>query len=187
MRRERSEFRIALAELGAVLARVDDTQIDAACEALARAKRIGVHGCGREALQIKGFAMRFFHLGMPVSVVGDMTMPPLGKGDVFFVTAGPGELSTVTALMNTAKNAGAHNLLATAAPKSSAGRLADFLLIIPAQTMASDQDAARTSVLPMGSLYEGALFVLFEVVVLRLKARLNILPEAMRARHTNME
>ena len=187
MRRERSEFRIALAELGEVLARVDDTQIDAACEALARAKRISVHGCGREALQIKGFAMRLFHLGMPVSVVGDMTMPPLGKGDVFLVTAGPGELSTVTALMNTAKNAGAHNLLVTAEPKSSAGHLAGSLLIIPAQTMASDQGAARTSVLPMGSLYEGALFILFEVMVLRLKARLNILPEAMRARHTNME
>ena len=53
--------------------------------------------------------------------------------------------------------------------------------------MASDQGAARTSVLPMGSLYEGALFMLFEVMVLRLKARLNIPPEAMRARHTNME
>ena len=71
MKRERSEFR------------VDDTQIDAACEAMARAKRISVHGCGREALQIKGFAMRLFHLGMPVSVVGDMTMPPLGKATCF--------------------------------------------------------------------------------------------------------
>ena len=126
MRRERSEFRIALAELGAVLARIDDTAIDAACEALAPAKRIAVHGCGREALQIKGFAMRLFHLGLPVSVVGDMTMPPLGKGDVFLVTAGPGELSTVTALMKAAKNAGAHNLLVTAEPKSSAGHLAGF-------------------------------------------------------------
>jgi 6-phospho-3-hexuloisomerase len=128
-----------------VLARVDDTQIDTACEALARAKRISVHGCGREALQIKEFAMRLFHLGMPVSVVGDMTMPPLGKGDVFLVTAGPGELSTVAALMNTAKNAGAHNLLVTAEPESSAGHLAGSLLIISAQTMASDQGAAKTS------------------------------------------
>ena len=40
----------------------------------------GVFGCGREALQLNGFAMRLFHLGMPVSVVGDMTMPPLGAG-----------------------------------------------------------------------------------------------------------
>jgi 6-phospho-3-hexuloisomerase len=184
---ERSELRVALAELGEVLARVDDAEIDAACETLARANRIGVYGCGREALQIKGFAMRLFHLGMPVSVVGDMTMPPLGTGDVFLASAGPGELSTVTVLMNVAKNAGAHNVLVTAEPMSSAGLLADTMLIIPARTMASDEGDAKTSVLPMGSVYEGALFILFEVMVLRLKTRLNVSPEAMRARHTNME
>jgi 6-phospho-3-hexuloisomerase len=39
----------------------------------------------------------------------------------------------------------------------------------------------------MGSVYEGALFLLFEVMVLRMKASLGVSPEAMRARHTNME
>jgi 6-phospho-3-hexuloisomerase len=39
----------------------------------------------------------------------------------------------------------------------------------------------------MGSVYEGALFVLFEVMVLKLKEMLAVSPEAMRARHTNME
>ena len=62
-----------------------------------------------------------------------------------------------------------------------------FTLLIPAQTMASDQGAARTSVLPMGSLFEGALFLLFEIMVLKLQALTKATPEAMRARHTNME
>ena len=43
------------------------------------------------------------------------------------------------------------------------------------------------SVLPMGSLFEGAMFLVFEVLVLRLRARLGETPESMRARHTNME
>ncbi len=182
-----SPFSTALDELGNVLARVDGRAVDDACAMLAAAKTIGVYGCGREALQIKGFAMRLFHLGMNVAVVGDMTMPPLGKGDVFLVTAGPGELSTVLALMNVARNAGAKSLLLTAEPDSSAAKLADFVLTVPAQTMASDQGGAKTSVLPMGSVYEGALFVLFEVMVLKLKALTGATPEAMRARHTNME
>ena len=38
--------------------------------------------------------MRMFHLGLPVSVVGDMTSR-LDKSDVFFVTSGPGETTTV--------------------------------------------------------------------------------------------
>jgi 6-phospho-3-hexuloisomerase len=180
-------FDMALGELGDVLRRIDEQAIDAACKTLVPAGRIAAYGCGREALQIKGFAMRLFHLGLPVSVVGDMTAPALGKGDVFLVTSGPGETSTVLALMKIAKKAGAQNLLLTAEPDSSAAKLSGFTLHIPAQTMASDVGTKATSVLPMGSAYEGALFVLFEIMVLKLKVLIDASPEAMRARHTNME
>ncbi len=180
-------FSTALDELGAVLARADEARIDAACRMLAGAGKIAVYGCGREALQVKGFAMRLYHLGLPVSVVGDMTAPPLGKGDVFLVSSGPGETTTVLTLMRVAREAGAKVLLLTAEPASSAVKLADFTLLIPAQTMASDQGSARTSVLPMGSLFEGALFLLFEIMVLKLQPLTDATPEAMRARHTNME
>jgi 6-phospho-3-hexuloisomerase len=89
--------------------------------------------------------------------------------------------------MRTARTAGATNLLLTAEPESSAAKLADFALVIPAQTMAGDQGERQTSVLPMGSVYEGALFVLFEVMVLKLGTLTGATREAMRARHTNME
>jgi D-arabinose 5-phosphate isomerase GutQ len=49
----------------------------------------------------------------------------------------------MTALMNVAKNAGAYNLLITAQPESSAGRLADSMIVMPAQTIASDQGEAK--------------------------------------------
>ena len=65
-------------------------------------------------------------------------------------------------------------------------QLADFVLLLPAQTMADDQGATR-SVLPMGSLFEGALFILFEVMVLKLMALKKITYEDMRHRHTNLE
>ena len=184
---DRNLFRVALDELGDVLSRIDEGAIDAACGMLADATGIVVYGCGREALQIKGFAMRLFHMGLSVSVVGDMTTPPVGKGDVFLVSSGPGETSTVLTLMRVAREAGAKNLLLTAQPDSSVAGLADFTLLIPAQTMADDQGPEKTSVLPMGSVFEGALFVLFEVMVLKLKELTGETPEAMRARHTNME
>lgn len=185
--RNENLFNTALGELGRVLARVDESRIDAACGMLAGAGRIVVYGCGREALQVKGFAMRLYHLGLPVSVVGDMTTPPLGKGDIFLVSSGPGETSTVLTLMRVAHDAGATNLLLTAQPESSAAKRADFTLLVPAQTMADDQGSQKTSVLPMGSVFEGALFLLFEVMVLKLKSLTGTSPDAMRARHTNME
>jgi 6-phospho-3-hexuloisomerase len=180
-------FGQALGDLGAVLSRVDQGAIDEACRMLAGARRISVYGCGREALQMKGFAMRLFHLGLPVSVVGDMTTPALGERDVFFASSGPGETATVLTLMKVAHGARAKNLLVTAQPNASAADLADFMLVIPAQTMADDRGPRRTSVLPMGSVFEGALFLLFEFMVLKLRDMLEVTPEAMRARHTNME
>jgi len=90
-------------------------------------------------------------------------------------------------LLDVAKKAGATILFITAQPEGRGARFADRVLVLPAQTMASDQRDAKTSVLPMGSLYEGCLFVLFEVMVLKLKDQLKIDADAMRARHTNLE
>lgn len=180
-------YRTALDELGVAMDRIDDAQVDAACRMVAEARHVSVYAGGREGLQVKGFAMRLFHLGRSVSVIGDMTTPALGDGDLFFVVCGPGEISTAVALVGVAKKAGAKVLVVTAQPSGRVPAMADFVLTIPAQTMADDQGPAATSVLPMGSLFEGALFVLFEVMVLKLKTLLAVTPEAMRANHTNME
>jgi 6-phospho-3-hexuloisomerase len=182
-----SLYRTALSELQGVFDRLSDADVDQAIELIAKAKRTVVFGGGRERLQIMGFAMRLYHMGLDVAVEGDMTTPPVGKGDLFIVTVGPGEISTALALLGVAKNAGASILVLTAQPKGRAATYADYVLTIPAQTMADDLGDKKSSVLPMGSLYEGALFVLFEVMVLKLKDRLNIDPQTMRANHTNLE
>ena len=180
-------YQTALAELSTVFDRLDDAQVDKVIEAIASAGTTVVFGGGRERLQIMGFAMRLYHMGVPVAVEGDMTTPPVGPGDLFLLTVGPGGISTALALIGVAKAAGATVVAITAQPDGRAPRLADLVLHLPAQTMADDQGAARSSVLPMGSLYEGALFVLFEVMILKLRERLQVTPEAMRDRHTNLE
>ncbi|MEF2071964.1 SIS domain-containing protein [Consotaella aegiceratis] len=180
-------YKSVVAELGAVMDKIDDAAVDKACAMIAGARRIGVYGGGREGLQMRGFAMRLFHLGCHVGVVGDMTMPALGPGDLFVVTVGPGEISTALALMTVAGEAGASILFLTAQPEGRCAALADYVLLVPAQTMADDQGAQATSTLPMGSLYEGALFLLFEVMVLKLRETMRVAPETMRGNHTNME
>jgi 6-phospho-3-hexuloisomerase len=183
-------YRAALDELAGVFARLDDTRVDAAVALIATSKRVALHGVGREGLQMRGFAMRLFHLGLEASVVGDMTCAAVGPGDLLLVSAGPGHFGTIAALMQVARGSGARTLVVTAQPQGACAMAADAVIHLPAQTMADDTTAARgggTSVLPMGSLYEGALFVLFEVMVLRLRDQLGVSAEAMRARHTNLE
>jgi len=179
-------YRAALDELLRVFDRIDHNLVDRAVVEIAQARRIALYGVGREGLQVKGFCMRLFHLGRSVAMVGDMTAPHLGVGDLLIVSAGPGHFSTVAALMGVAKRDGARTLVLTAQPAGECAKAADVTLTIPAQTMADDR-GSTTSVLPMGSLYEGAQYILFEVMILKLRERLGVSAEAMRSAHTNLE
>ena len=77
-------------------------------EEVVRAKRnrIVLHGVGREGLMMRAFAMRLYHLGLDAHCLGDMTCPPVGPGDLFLASAGPGSFSSVDALITTARDAG---------------------------------------------------------------------------------
>lgn len=176
----------ALAELGAVVDTVDPDGFEGFVGDLAAARRIALHGVGREGLMMRALAMRLFHLGLDAHVVGDMTTPPLGAGDLLVVSAGPGWFSTIAALAETARKAGARVACVTAQPDGPVPQAADRVFVLPAQTMADDHGGSQ-SVLPMGSLYEGAQYIVFELVVLALRARIGETADSMRARHTNLE
>ena len=136
---------------------------------------------------MKALAMRLFHLGCDAHVVGDMTTPPVGAGDVLFVSAGPGHFSTIAALADVARGAGAKVICITAEPAGAVPQAADLVVHLPAQTMAADQGSAATSILPMGSLFEALMFLFFELLVLDLRDRMAVAPEVMRGNHTNLE
>lgn len=174
-------------EIRAAVAGINPAAMEAFVAELAAAKRIVCYGVGREGLMMRALSMRLYHMGLDAHVVGDMSCPPVGSGDLLVVSSGPGGLSTVIALIGVARDAGARVACVTAQPQGSAPKAADLVFHIPAQTMADDQGAAATSVLPMGSLFEGAQYLAFELLVLALRDRLAMDPQAMRARHTNLE
>ncbi|HTH58837.1 MAG TPA: SIS domain-containing protein [Paraburkholderia sp.] len=176
----------ALDDIRAVLDRLADDALDPALDALAAARRIVCYGVGREGLMVRALAMRLYHLGLDAHVVGDMAAPPVANGDLLVASAGPGGFSTVDALLRVARGAGARTLLFTAQPGGSAASLADVVCVLPAQTMADDR-REWASLLPMGSVYEGAQFFVYELLVLKLRERLRVSPAQMRARHTNLE
>ena len=177
----------AAAELRDAVAAIDPAAMEGMVSDLARARRIACYGVGREGLMMRALAMRLYHMGLDAHVVGDMSCPPVGPGDVLVVSAGPGGFSTVGGLIGVARAAGARIACVTAVADGSAPQAADRVFLIPAQTMASDQGTAATSVLPMGSLFEGAQYLAFELLVLALRDRLGVDPQAMRAHHTNLE
>lgn len=165
--------------------------------AVNRNGRVFVFGVGREGLMMKALCMRLAHLGISAHCVGDMTTPPISSPDLLLASAGPGGFPTVDAICGVARSAGARVLLLTSRPKTgSACRFATSIAFLPAQTMAdggaesgsgSGDDKDGVVLLPMGSVYEGAMFVLFEMVVFRLGRVLGQTRQAITSRHTNLE
>ncbi len=176
----------ALQEVGAVLSALTPDTAERMCNEILKANRIACYGVGREGLMMRALCMRLMHLGLDAHVVGDMTTPPIGKGDLLLVSAGPGAFSTVLALMGVAKEAGARTMVVTAQPTGLAAQQADTVIYLPAQTMADDQ-GETTSILPMGSLYEAAQLLFFDLVTLILREKTGQSAAEMRARHTNLE
>ncbi len=174
-------------EMKAAAAGVDPAALAGMVDELAAAKRVVCYGVGREGLMMRALAMRLYHMGLDAHVVGDMSCPPVGAGDLLVVSAGPGDFSTVRGLMGVARRDGARLACVTAQPGAALPAASDRVLVIPAQTMADDTGPAVASVLPMGSLFEGAQYLVLEMLVLMLRDRLGVAPDAMRARHTNLE
>ena len=116
----------AVDELRDVLVSGAAVETERLCDELQAARRIACYGVGREGLMMRALCMRLMHLGLDAHVVGDMTTPPVGMGDLLVVSAGPGAFSTVLALLGVAHSAGARTVVITAetAPNFDSGAAA---------------------------------------------------------------
>jgi 6-phospho-3-hexuloisomerase len=175
----------ALDEIADAVRSVPDTEIDGVVEELLAARRIACFAGGREGIVLRGLVMRLFHAGLDVHYVGDMTCPAVGPGDLLVLSCGPGHISMVEALAGVAKRDGSRILYLTAQPQNSPAHLADRTVRITAQTMADDRRSE--AVLPMGSAYEIALFVLVDLITNRVRSRRSESTDDLRSRHTNLE
>ena len=179
-------FERAFSEVRRPLTQLAPDEVDHLVTSLHAARRVAVYGVGREGLMMRGLGMRLYHLGLDAHVVGEMTTPPLDHADDWLVvSAGPGAFSTVAALAKTTRAAGARVALLTARPDAALRPMSDCCVVLPAPTMANGMKVE--SVLPMGSAYEGALFMFCEYVIARLMTIRSQLESEMRARHTNLE
>ena len=176
----------ALLEIDSVFRHLAADAADRMCNEILTARRIACYGVGREGLMMKALCMRLMHLGLDAHVAGDMTTPPIGKGDLLITSAGPGVFSTVMALLTVAREARARTMVVTARPGGPAPAAADVVIELPAQTMATDQGSSA-SLLPMGSLYEAAQLVFFDLISILLREKTGQSSDQMRARHTNLE
>ena len=143
-------FEGAIDEIRGVLRAGAAAEAEKLCDELQAARRIATYGVGREGLMMRALCMRLVHLGLDAHVVGDMTTPPLGPGDALVVSAGPGQFSTVNALLGVAKSAGARTVVITA--PTSTTNMTGFFIMVRGLSFTSESVIAR---LTMGGSKSG--------------------------------
>src|ERR1700727_3621152 len=122
-------------DLAAVFAKFEASQLEPLSQELLAAKRIVCYGVGREGLMMEAIAMRLMHAGFKSYVVGEMVTPPVGAGDIFFTSAGPGHFPIIETLLRVAREAGGRTVGVTAQPARASQMPVDVAIHLPAQTM----------------------------------------------------
>ena len=173
-------------ELAQVFEEIDESQVEAFIEAIGNAKQIILIGAGREGLATRAFTMRLMHMGFNAHWIWDDTTPGIGRGDLLIATSGSGEIGHIHYVVETAKKRGAGIALITGDPYKRTSKLADSILFVPASVYLGTADVIP-SVQPMGNLFEQALLITFDMIIMILRDRKGITPEEMEKMHRNLE
>jgi 6-phospho-3-hexuloisomerase len=176
----------AVEELARVTERLDEAQIEAFIAAVVKAKRVFCIGAGREGLATRAFTMRLMHLGKQAYWVWDDTTPAIGPGDLLIATSGSGAVGHIGYVFDQAVAEGADTAVVTGDPSGGTARKAGTLVWLPASVYKGNADVVASSQ-PMGNLFEQALFILYDQIVIALAERLSVSKPEMASRHRNVE
>ena len=176
-----------LREIKETFEEIDQSNITYFLKQIIDAKRIFIAGVGRTGLVMRCFAMRLMHLGIKVQIIGDITTTAVGKNDLLIIGSGSGETSSLVSIARKANNLGVHILLITINPDSSIGDLAQACLKIPAPSPKLSQKHEKSSIQPMGSLFEQTLLLTLECIAGMIMQEKKLDSESMFMNHANLE
>ena len=173
---------IVLKEVAAVLSRISDESSRGFCRELARAKAVYVTGVGRSGLVVQAFGQRLMHLGFDVHLAHEITAPAIRRGDLLVACSGTGSTLLPLYMARKARRIGARVAAITAMPKSPLARLAHLPITIPAPL-----ERGRETKQPARSLFEQAMFLYLDSVILTAMHEFRITGNKIRRRHANLE
>nr|MBC7244799.1 6-phospho-3-hexuloisomerase [Chloroflexota bacterium] len=178
-------LRTDLEELQGVLSRVQGTEVEGLCDLILAARRIFVVGQGRSGLLMRMFALRLMQLGLTVHVVGDVTTPAIGAGDLLVACSGSGETAGALTPARKARQLGAKVAAVVSRSGSTLSQLAEHTLLVPGETPKVSME--QKSKLPLATILEQAMLIVLDCVIARLAERLGQSNESMMTRHANLE
>jgi 6-phospho 3-hexuloisomerase len=163
------------------LDRIDPATISRVVELLARAPATFVYGAGRSGIVGRAFAMRLVQLGLAAYVIGESVTPIVRRGDAVVILSGRGESNSSIQTANIVRREGAELVVITGRSTSKLAHIATVLVPID-----FPEDAERSRLAPLGSLFESASFRLTDALIAELMTVRGETEESMRRRHAIM-
>jgi len=176
-----------LGELDQALAAIGHEKACALVDMIMTAEKILTAGAGRSGLAVKAFTMRLMQLAFDAYVVGETITPNLTDKDLLIIGSGSGATGSLVAVADRARVIGARIGLITIDEQSPLAERADVVLAIPAPSDKLQRDLAFQSIQPMGSLFEQALLLTLDAIVLMLMDKRGDCASRMFERHANLE
>jgi 6-phospho-3-hexuloisomerase len=177
---------IILKEIATVLDRMRDDGARRLVTELERTKRVYISGVGRSGLVVKAFGQRLMHLGWEVHLADEISAPAIKRGDLLIACSGTGTTELTLYMARKARRIGARCMALTADAKSPLGRTARCTIVIPAG-IERNNGSNVPSRQPARALFEQALFIFLDSIILTLKERLGISAKKLSRRHANLE
>jgi 6-phospho-3-hexuloisomerase len=174
--RETSNY--ILKEIQEVLARVDEAVVDEMVDSIIKAKKVFIYGVGRSGLVGKAFAVRLVQMGLDVHFIGETTTPIVGATDVVIIISNTGETMSAVQTANIVRRVGAKVISVTSNMNSKLSQASSLALELT--TVKDDQ---RRRMTPLGTLFEGSTFVLFDSMVPVMMNKLGQTEASLRRRH----
>ena len=174
-------WRAILSELHLVFEGINVSSVQTLAEVIQSRKSIFISGQGRSGLVARAFANRLMHIGLPVHVVGDITTPAIHEGDLLLAVSSSGGRSTTVAHAETARKLGARLCIVTTTTVSRLTELAEISVFVPVGS------GSVTSRQHAGSLFEQAVFLLFDSISALVQQNLGQSDAQLNARHANLQ
>jgi 6-phospho-3-hexuloisomerase len=167
-----------LGRIESVMAKADWHGLLDLADMLPRAPHTFVTGAGRSGLVARSFGMRLMHVGLRAYIPGETTTPAADKGDLIVAVSTTGTTGYTAYLAQRAKELGATVVAITSEADSPLAKLADKVIIIPAE---GDDIVIRAAV------FEHAASLCLDAVFNVLAEFLKLDVDQFKKHHANLE
>jgi 6-phospho-3-hexuloisomerase len=169
-----------------LLQNLSDKTVEDFIQRIMDAKAIFFCAQGRSGFILRCFCMRLMHLGYQVYFCGETITPAIEPGDMLIALSGSGETTSTLEAVKVAKRRKAFTFGVVGNIESRIALLVDRYIHLPGTTKLR-RDSEPQSLQMAGSLFEQAVFIFLEAIVLTLHHERLEGVDSFSPRHTVIE